>query len=199
MAKRTKSESYKDKEDEDSLVKATFKEGEEARCVGMDVQQRQTNPPARYKEATFIKELERTGIGRPSTYATILKTILKEDRGYCVIQDKCIVPTSKGMELADFLRGKFPSIINIKYTSDMERDLDKIANGGLKRAKFLKKSLDEMEGAIKKANLREVGESDEKCPLCGAKMVYRRGPYGAFLGCSNYPKCKGLRKIAKNN
>lgn len=192
-----KAYSYKDKEDEDFLVKATFKEGEEARCVGMDVQQKQTNPPARYKEATFIKELERTGIGRPSTYATILKTILKEDRGYCVIQDKCIVPTSKGMELADFLRGKFPSIINIKYTSGMERDLDKIANGGLKRAKFLKKSLDEMEGAIKKANLREVGESDEKCPLCGAKMVYRRGPYGAFLGCSNYPKCKGLRKIER--
>lgn len=200
MAKRIKSESYNDKEDEDSLVKVTFKEEEGVRCIGMDVQQKQTNPPARYKEATFIKELEKTGIGRPSTYATILKTLLKEDRGYCTIQDKCLVPTEKGMALANFLKDKFPDIINIEYTSNMEKDLDKIANGKLGRLDFLKASLNAMEKSIKKANIQDSGyHTNEVCPQCGAPMRVRKGPYGIFLGCSKYPDCKGIRYINKNN
>lgn len=191
--------SYKDKEDEET-IKETFEAGERVKCIGLEAEQKQTNPPARYREATFIKELEKTGIGRPSTYATILKTLLKEDRGYCTIQDKCLVPTEKGMALANFLKDKFPDIINIEYTSDMEKDLDKIANGKLGRLDFLKASLDAMEKSIKKANIQDSGYStNEVCPQCGAPMRVRKGPYGLFLGCSKYPECKGIRYINKNN
>lgn len=187
---------YKDKEDNE-IIKETFEIGEEVKCTGLEVEQKETNPPSRYKEATFIKELEKTGIGRPSTYATILKTLKDESRGYCTIQNKCIVPTEKGIDLVRFLKDKFPDLINVEYTSNMEKDLDKIANGKLDQVQFLQSFLNNMEEAIKKANIEDGGDS-RICPKCGAPMKVRRGKYGAFWGCTKYPECNGVIKI-KNN
>lgn len=184
---------YKEKEDDD-IIKVIFDEGELVKCTSLDVQEKETTPPSRYKEATFIKELEKTGIGRPSTYATILKTLKDESRGYCTIQNKCLVPTDKGMQLANFLKEKFPDLINVEYTSNMECDLDKIANGKLDELKFLNDFLKDMEKAIKKAN---VISGEVICPKCGAPMKIRKGQYGSFYGCTNYPKCDGVRKINK--
>lgn len=187
---------YKDKEDNE-IIKETFEIGEEVKCIGLEVEQKETNPPSRYKEATFIKELEKTGIGRPSTYATILKTLKDESRGYCTIQNKCIVPTEKGIDLVRFLKDKFPDLINVEYTSNMEKDLDKIANGKLDQVQFLQSFLNNMEEAIKKANIEDEGDS-RICPKCGAPMKVRRGKFGAFWGCTKYPECNGVIKI-KNN
>lgn len=187
---------YKDKEDNE-IIKETFEIGEEVKCIGLEVEQKETNPPSRYKEATFIKELEKTGIGRPSTYATILKTLKDESRGYCTIQNKCIVPTEKGIDLVRFLKDKFPDLINVEYTSNMEKDLDKIANGKLDQVQFLQSFLNDMEEAIKKANIEDDGDT-RICPKCGAPMKVRKGKYGTFWGCTKYPECNGTIKI-KNN
>ena len=186
---------YKEKED-DEVIKVIFNEGELVKCTSLDVQEKETTPPSRYKEATFIKELEKTGIGRPSTYATILKTLKDESRGYCTIQNKYLVPTDKGMQLANFLKDKFPDLINVEYTSVMECDLDKIANGKLDELKFLNDFLKDMEKSIKKAN---VLSGEVLCPKCGAPMKIRKGQYGSFYGCTNYPKCDGIRKINKKS
>lgn len=187
---------YKDSEDEEEVAKVIFEKGENVKYVGLSAEEKETNPPSRYKEATFIKELERTGIGRPSTYATIVKTLLSESRGYCTTQSKCIVPTEKGLKLAEFLGEKFPDLINVKYTSNMEGDLDLIAKGKMDELAFLQGFMDKMESSIKKAGV--IGSSDDiECPKCGAKMALRKGKYGAFYGCTRYPDCDGIRKISK--
>jgi len=184
---------YKEKEDEE-LIKVTFNEGELVKCSNLTVEEKETNPPARYKEATFIKELEKTGIGRPSTYSTIVKTLKDEGRGYCTLQKGYLIPTDKGMKLANFLKEKFPDLINVEYTSNMESDLDKIAKGKLDEIQFLNTFLNNMEKAIKKAN---VNSGEVLCPKCGAPMKIRKGQYGSFYGCTNYPNCDGVRKINK--
>ena len=186
---------YKEKED-DELIKVIFDKGEQVKCKSLDVQEKETTPPSRYKEATFIKELEKTGIGRPSTYATILKTLKDESRGYCTIQNKCLVPTDKGIKLANFLKEKFPDLINVEYTSNMEHDLDKIANGKLDEIEFLNDFLKDMENAIKKANLVK---DEVSCPKCGAPMKIRKSQYGVFYGCTRYPECDGIIKINKKH
>lgn len=185
---------YRDADD-DGTVMVSFAQDEDVRCTSLEPRKKETTPPARYKEATFIKELERTGIGRPSTYASILKTLKDESRGYCTVQNKCLVPTDRGMQLAGFLQERFPDLINVGYTSNMEHDLDMIANGKLGETEFLQGFLDDMEKAIRDAGIDSY--EGVKCPVCGAPMKFRKGPYGPFLGCTRYPECKGIRKIAK--
>ncbi len=180
---------YKEKEDE-SINKITFVENESVSCNKLDLKEKETTPPSRYKEATLIKELEKTGVGRPSTYATIIK-ILKDDiRGYCTIKDSYLVPTEKGIKLVDFLNKYFSDLINIEYTSNMESDLDKIASGKLDEISFLKSFYNSMENTISNANLPDK----LICPNCGRPMKLRKGPYGEFWGCTGYPECKTIVK-----
>jgi len=191
---------YKDDDDKDENgpVKETFKKGEKLKdCVLEDVM-KQTKAPPRYSEATLIKTLEKNGCGRPSTYATIVETVLSQTRGYAELQDKVIVPTARGMQLADFLDRNFSDVINLNYTSEMEKDLDKIANGKLKKTDFLTSFYNNLENTIK--NNTEINVSaqktDEVCPECGAPMVVRRSKFGKlFYGCSRYPKCHGIINI----
>lgn len=197
---------YKE-QDNDVVVKETFEVGEvinKSYAPSMDIVRKQTQPPARYKEATFIKELESSGIGRPSTFATIVGTLLDTNRGYCEVDNGSIVPTQKGIELSDYLDKAFPKLINVNYTSELEKDLDLIANGKLSENDFLTAFYTNMENYISESKKLNVGQKmtqkehiiseDIVCPLCDSKMYLRKGPYGEFWGCSKYPKCKGIVK-----
>ena len=166
---------------------------------GLSVEMKQTTPPSRYSEATLVKKLKDTQIGRPSTYSTIVDTVLSPTRGYSELHDKKIIPTEKGIQLSNFLDRSFSNIINLNYTKDMEEKLDEIAEGKLTKLEFLNDFFTELEDTIK-ANNESVKENSGEvvCPKCGSKMVMRRSRYGKlFYGCSNYPSCNGIVNIIK--
>lgn len=158
-----------------------------------------TKPPARYTEARLIKEMEELGIGRPSTYAKTMDTI--KVRGYVDIVDKKFVPTTVGIEITDKLQEFFSHIINVKYTANMEDDLDKIAEGSILWHKTLKDFYQEFEPSLKQAfdNMakKEPEKTGEDCPNCGSPLVTRKGRYGEFVACSNYPECKYIKADPK--
>ena len=187
--------SFEDKDDE--IITATFKVGEKVSKSSVEAIEKATTPPARYKEATFIKELENKGIGRPSTFAMIVETILSQSRGYCEVQDKCITPTEKGMALSSFLDKAFPNIININYTSELEKDLDRIASGKLNELDFLTTFYNNLENSINKVEPLEAEVSGKVCPKCGKPLTLRTGKYGPFFGCTGYPKCTHIEKAVK--
>lgn len=192
---------YKDDEEEElSLI--TFKQGEVLDVDSLERIEKTTKPPKRYSEASFISTLDKLGIGRPSTYATIVSVLLDDSRGYCKLENKVMIPTGKGILLSDFLSKSFGDIININYTVEMEKSLDLISEGKLNDVEFLKGFYDKLETNISKVSksdkiktpAKEVGIS---CPNCGKPLVLRKGPYGEFYGCSGYPKCKTIQKIEK--
>ena len=191
---------YKDDDakDDSGVVKETFTKGEVLKNCKLEDIKKETKPSPRYTEATLIKKLETSGVGRPSTYATIVETVLSTTRGYAELQDKSIVPTERGMQLAAFLDRNFNNIINTDYTKKMEESLDKIASGKETKLKFLTEFYNTLENTIK--NNSEISASaqitNEVCPLCGAPMVVRRSRFGSlFLGCSKYPKCRGIKNL----
>ena len=155
-----------------------------------------TKPLPRFTESSLIKELEKLGIGRPSTYATIMETI--KERGYVVVEDKKFVPTSIGIETTDKLQEGFSDIINVEYTADMETDLDEIAESKLDNVEVLKEFYNKFEPLVEDAfkNMEKVApeETGETCPECGSPLVIRKGRYGEFVACSNYPTCKYIKK-----
>lgn len=158
-----------------------------------------TKPASRYTESSLIKELESLGIGRPSTYATIISTI--KDRGYVTVEDKKFIPTEVGYETTDKLQEFFSGIVNVKYTAEMENDLDKIAEGEVDNISILRAFYDEfeplMDNALKNMEKKEPEKTGEVCPNCGSDLVVRRGKYGEFVACSNYPECKYIKKEEK--
>ena len=158
-----------------------------------------TLPPARYTEAKLIKEMEELGIGRPSTYATTMDIIKK--RGYANIVDKKFVPTEIGFEITEKLQQYFSDLINVEYTANMETDLDKISEGKDDHVKVLRCFYDEFEPSVKKAfeamPKKEAEKTGEDCPECGSPLVIRKGKYGEFTACSNYPKCKYIKSTER--
>lgn len=191
--------SYKDEDqDEDGPVKETFKVGEKLQECKLEDTKKETKPKPRYTEATLIKELQKRGLGRPSTYATIVETVLSTTRGYAELQDKSIVPTERGMQLAAFLDRSFNNVINLDYTSEMEKNLDKIASGKKTKLEFLNECYHNLEDTIKNNKEIQADPAGEEkiCPECGAPMVIRRSKFGKlFYGCSKYPKCRGIINI----
>lgn len=165
----------------------------------IDKEQHFTKPPSRYTEAKLIKEMEDLGIGRPSTYAKTMETIV--DRGYVTIIEKKFVPTEIGIETTDKLQEFFSDLINVKYTANMENDLDKVADGNLIWYNLLDSFYKEFEPMLKIAfdnmEKKEAEKVGEKCPLCGNDLVIRSGKYGKFIACSNYPECKYVKKEEK--
>ena len=164
-----------------------------------------TQPPQRYTEASLIKMLEETGVGRPSTYASILSTIL--DRDYVERESKkTLKPTELGTAITALLKEKFPKIVNTKFTAGMEADLDKIEAGGYDYVKMLHVFYDEFEDTLQKAKSSMEGvkislESDKTdvvCEKCGANMVVKVGRFGKFLACPNYPACKNTKPFVEN-
>lgn len=158
-----------------------------------------TKPPARYTEAKLIKEMEELGIGRPSTYAQTMSTI--KDRGYVTIQDKKFVPTNVGIDVTDRLQEVFSNLINVEYTANMETNLDEIAEGNKVWYKVIDDFYKEFEPSVKEAfdklPKKEAEKVGEDCPNCGSPLVIRKGKYGEFIACSNYPTCKYIKTEKK--
>ncbi len=185
---------------EDKVLPDEFKnEGSILTTKDVTKKQHFTSPPPRYTEAKLIKELEELGIGRPSTYAKIMDTI--KERGYVTIEEKKFVPTEIGIETTDRLQEFFSDLINVKYTAAMEADLDTIALGKLDEIKVLREFYDKFEPEVEKAfgqmEKKAPKETGEVCPNCGSSLVIRKGRYGEFTACSNYPECKYIKKEEK--
>jgi DNA topoisomerase-1 len=158
-------------------------------------EEKQTEPPGRYSEAGLIKELEKRGIGRPSTYASIIKTI--EERGYVDKVNKALVPTDTGDVVSSFLEDNFAEYISDSFTAEMEDKLDLIAEGKKEYEKTLKDFYipfsKEVKEKDKLAKATNMGEADPKykCPVCGSSMIIKLSRSGKFLSCSRYPDCEG--------
>ena len=160
-----------------------------------------TQPPARYSEATLIKELEKNGIGRPSTYAPTISTI--QDRNYVEKNDqKKFAPTEIGITVNDLLVEHFPRIVDIHFTAEMEEDLDKIADGEKKWVPIIREFYEPFaERLAKKYEEVEkkmpVEETDKLCPKCGKNLIIRFGRFGKFYACSGFPECKHTDSLEK--
>ena len=158
-----------------------------------------TKPKSRYTEAKLIKELEELGIGRPSTYATIMSNI--KERGYVEVVDKKFVPTEIGFTVTDKLQEFFHNIINVKYTANMEKELDEIAEGKVNNILVLHDFYDvfdkTLQEAFTKMERTKPKETGEACPICQSPLVLRKGKYGEFTACSNYPDCTYIKKDEK--
>jgi len=158
-----------------------------------------TKPPARYTESSLIKELEALGIGRPSTYASIIDTL--KERSYVNVIEKKFHPAEIGIETTDKLQEYFSNIINVEYTANMEDDLDKIAYEDLDNIKILNDFYHKFEPMVEKAmtemEKKEPEKTGEKCPQCEHDLVIRNGRFGQFTACSNYPTCKYIKQEEK--
>ena len=165
----------------------------------VETEQKFTKPVSRYTEATLIEEMEELGIGRPSTYAKTMDTL--KERDYVTIVEKKFHPTEMGIETTDKLQEFFSNIINVEYTRDMETDLDDIADKGTDNVKVLKEFYDAFEPLVEKAfsemEKKAPELTGETCPECGSDLVIRKGRYGSFTACSNYPTCKYIKKEEK--
>ncbi len=191
----------RDEDEEENGALPAFNEGDILFLRDLKGNQHFTQPPARYTEATLIKALEENGIGRPSTYAPTISTIL--NREYVEREGKALKPTSLGEVTTGLMRDQFSEIVDVEFTAKMEQDLDGVEAGkqdwvttldefykGF--AKTLQTAEDAMEG--ERIKIPEV-ESDEVCEQCGRKMVIKSGRFGKFLACPGYPDCKNTKPI----
>lgn len=190
---------YSDYEDQEDTILPDLSNVKSIDTNEINKYQHFTKAPSRYTESSLIKELESLGIGRPSTYATILGTI--KEREYVFLEDKRFVPTEIGFETTDKLQEFFSSIVNVKYTAAMEEDLDKIAEDKADYQKVLHEFYEGfaplVDNAFKNMEKKAAEETGESCPECGSPLVIRKGKYGEFVACSNYPKCKYIKKEEK--
>ncbi len=176
-----------------------LKKGEKLSYAGSEKEQRFTQPPARYTEATLVKALEQKGIGRPSTYAPTLSVI--QYRDYVVKETGRFRPTKLGRVVNDLLNEHFPRIVDVGFTAKMEGQLDDVAQGERDWVsvvnEFYQPFVSELDGAeerIERVNVTEP--TGEVCPNCGKPMVVRTGRFGRFVACSGYPECKTTKKLA---
>jgi DNA topoisomerase-1 len=159
-----------------------------------------TQPPPRFSEASLVKELEENGIGRPSTYASIISTI--QTRGYVEAEDRRLAPTPIGELVNDLLVEYFPDVMSVDFTARLEGNLDEIANGKAwvpvidEFYRRFEQRLEVADKAIEKIDVRREPELvGRDCPLCGNPLVYREGRYGRFIGCSDFPTCRHTEQI----
>ena len=189
-------------EDDPESAVPQLEEGEVLRLLALDPRQHFTQPPPHYTEASLIKTLEELGIGRPSTYASILGTIINE-RGYVRRERKALVPTELGIEVTNFLKPFFPEIMDVEFTAQMEDSLDKIEEGDRKWVDTVQEFYARFEKDLKKAskegrNVKVGAPTGEQCPECGKGLVERWSRYGKFIACSAYPECKYKRNLPGN-
>jgi len=183
----------------EDVILPELKKDEPLTLLNINFEERQTTPPTRYSEAGLIKELEKRGIGRPSTYASIIKTLT--DRGYVEKILKALHPTDTGEVVSTFLEEHFSSYISDSFTAEMENELDDIAQGDRTYKKTLADFYTPFEKAVKSKEkiekITNLGKApdDLKCPLCGADMIIKLGKGGKFLSCERFPECQGARTI----
>lgn len=192
---------YKDYEDKEDKILPDLDKYNTSVLVSTKIEsdEHYTKPKPRYTEAKLIKEMEDLGIGRPSTYAKTMETLV--DRGYVKVIDKKFNPTEIGIETTNKLQEYFSNLINVKYTAKMEDDLDKIADGKMVWVNLLDSFYKEfepmLENAFSNMEKKKAEQTGELCPECGSPLVIRKGKYGEFTACSNYPTCKYIKKEEK--
>ena len=182
----------------------TFAEGDTVTCEKLEPAQHFTQPPARYTEASLIKAMEEKGIGRPSTYAPTISTIL--DRDYVDKEGRSLKPTALGEGVTELLVDKFTSVADLRYTAKMEEELDEVEQGKIGYVEVLHRFYDDFSAALQKAETDMEGqrvqiraeETEEICENCGSKMVIKFGRFGKFLACPNYPECKFTKPIVED-
>ena len=188
-----------DEEEEGKLPK--INEGDAIKIKELVGNQHFTQPPARYTEASLIKALEETGVGRPSTYASIISTITQ--REYVIREQKQLKPTELGEAITALLKDKFSKIVNVKFTAGMESQLDMVESGETDYIKMLHEFYDDFIATVDKAKAEMQGqkiklkedETDIKCDKCGRNMVVKSGRFGKFLACPGYPDCKNTMPL----
>lgn len=187
---------YSKYEDSNDKVLPLLIENNSITSESIDYSEHETKPPARYTESKLIKEMEELGIGRPSTYAKTIDTL--KERAYVNIEEKKFIPTEIGIEITDKLQEFFKDIINVKYTKEMEDDLDKIADGNLVWFNLLDRFYNDFEPkvqvAFKNMEKKAPEETGELCPKCNSPLVIKQSKYGKFVACSNYPDCKYIKQ-----
>lgn len=194
-------ESKDDASSDSSAPLPELKQGDTLRLKSILGNQHFTQPPARYTEASLTKALEENGVGRPSTYVTITSTIVA--REYVKREGKQFVPTELGEAVTKLLEDRMPNIVDVKYTSKMEADLDKIDSGEKNYIDMIRHYYDEFEKPLEKAKIEMQGvkiklkeeETDEVCEKCGRNMVVKVGRFGKFLACPGYPECKNTKPL----
>jgi DNA topoisomerase-1 len=185
----------------EEVVIPPVKEGQSVMLSEATPAAHESQPPPRYTEASLIKTLEEKGIGRPSTYAPILTTIV--DRQYVTREEKKMVPTELGFAVTDFLVKYFPTILDLPFTARMEDDLDSVANGEKEWVPVIRDFYTpfaaSLEVAYNEATKVKLSEEriDEKCPNCGHELVIRTGKYGKFIACTNFPECTYTRQYGE--
>ncbi|MGM9971897.1 MAG: type I DNA topoisomerase [Anaeroplasmataceae bacterium] len=186
---------YGNDEDDANHILPDFKLGEAYVASEIVLEELFTKPKSRYTEASLIKDMEELGIGRPSTYAQTMSTL--KDRKYIEVIDKKLVPTEQGILTTKTLDDFFSPIINVKYTANMELELDKVAKGEIDSKVSLREFYDDFIPLFlnAKSNMEAIypKPTDEICPNCGKMLVIRKGKYGEFISCSNYPECKYIK------
>jgi DNA topoisomerase-1 len=188
-------------EDEEKINLPPLTEGEILSLEKLEPKQHFTQPPPRYTEASLVKTLEEKGIGRPSTYAPIIETILQ--RHYVTLENKHFIPTQLGFLVTDILEKNFSEILNVDFTAAMESKLDAVEEGKLDWISLLSEFYPSFEGAVQNAseNLERVKLEpetlSEACPNCGKPLVIREGRFGRFVACSGYPDCRYTRAFSK--
>ncbi len=190
------------KNDDKNNVLPEVKEGEVLELKELLPEQHFTQAPSAYTEAALIKTLEKLGIGRPSTYVTIIETVVS--RGYVSRKEKTFHPTELGIVVNDLLMEHFPDILNVEFTAKMEAELDKVEVGDLGWQKILEDFYGPFSASLTKAE-EAIGEvelvdevSDVVCEYCGKQMVYKMGRYGRFLACPGYPACRNIKSVDKD-
>ncbi len=187
--------------EEKDVALPNLEEGEELRLIDLLPEQHFTEPPARYTEASLVKALEEEGIGRPSTYAPTITTIL--DRHYIEREKKTLYPTELGRIVDGLLRENFKDIVDVEFTAQMEEKLDGIAEGNIKWKQVIEEfygpfaeNLAEVEEKIGKVELKDE-ETDVPCEKCGRMMVIKLGRYGKFMACPGFPECRNIKPIVQ--
>jgi DNA topoisomerase-1 len=193
---------YTEESDSENVEEKTLpllEKGDHLKLKELKPEQHFTQPPARYTEATLIKELEEKGIGRPSTYAPIISTLL--ERGYVIKEKKNLKPTELGFIVTDVMKEFFPDIVDVKFTAEMEEQLDKIEEGIEKWCDVIDEFYNNFNDSLKIAEeqMKDIEIKDEvtdiKCEFCGRNMVIKYGRYGKFLACPGFPECKNTKPL----
>ncbi len=190
-----------EKDEEFNKSLPVLSEGELLNTDNVNAEQHFTQPPARYNEATLVKDLEKFGIGRPSTFAAIISTI--QQRGYVGIEKKSLYPTELGRIVNEILKGSFSNIVNVEFTAELESQLDEIAQGDANWSAVIGDFYVDFAVDVEKAERElehvklEPKVSDVQCDKCGRMMVYRQSKYGEFLACPGFPECRNTKTIVE--
>ena len=193
----------KDEAEEKSTQLPPLEKDMPVRCKELKKNQHFTQPPARYTEASLIKTLEEYGIGRPSTYAATITTLTS--REYVKREAKTLVPTELGEAITTLMKERFPDIVNVKFTAEMEEELDSVESGDVQWVELLDGFYGDFENTLKDAKKDMEGvkiklkedETDLICDKCGRQMVVKVGRYGKFIACPGYPECKNIVKFVE--